>query len=129
MQHIDLAGLRSPTHREAVLDQAWAEFTSPPAIAAMHVWVAAWDQPDLAATLERLERGVSTVLAAAAGTMFPDHSENPEFPVLLDVTVSLIRGLVLAIPISGRDAVDQRWGSMKPLLLRAAADLLDDPPA
>jgi hypothetical protein len=39
----------------------------------------------------------------------------------------LIRGLVLAIPVSGRDEVDARWRAMKPVLLRAAADLLDRP--
>jgi hypothetical protein len=41
--------------------------------------------------------------------------------------VSLIRGLVMAIPVSGRAAVDRRWAAIKPLISRAAADLLDHP--
>lgn len=125
LAHIDLASLRSPSHRETVLDQAWKEFTSPEAVAAMHIWVAAWDQPELAATLAGLERGINEILGAAAAALFPDLHDDPEFPALLDVTVSLMRGLMLAVPISGREAVDQRWAAMKPVLLRAAAELLD----
>jgi hypothetical protein len=33
----------------------------------------------------------------------------------------------MAIPISGREAVDQRWERVKPLILQAAAELLDSP--
>jgi hypothetical protein len=33
----------------------------------------------------------------------------------------------MAIPIAGREAVDQRWEGVKPLILLAAAELLDSP--
>ena len=57
--------------------------------------------------------------------MFPERAEDPRFPGLIDAAVSLIRGLVMAIPISGREAVDARWETIKPLLLQAAEQLLD----
>ena len=126
LDEIDLAALHQPKHREAVLDQAWREFTSPQALAAAQLWVAAWDEPELAATLRDLERRISTILMATAGTLFPDHHDDPRFPALIDASVSLIRGLVMAIPISGREVVDARWETVKPLLLQAAAAFLDE---
>lgn len=125
LEEIDLAALRTPEHREAVLDQAWAKFTSPQALAAAQLWVAAWSEPELAATLRTLEQRLGSIIAATAAALFPDQSDEPDFPVLIDLAVALIRGLVLAIPVSGRAVVDDRWQSMKPVLLRSAAELLD----
>ena len=39
--------------------------------------------------------------------------------------MSLIRGLVLAIPVWGHDEVTRRWRAMKPIILDAAAELID----
>lgn len=127
LDQIDLGALRSPAHREAVLDQAWSTFTSPRALAAAQLWTAAWSEPELAATLRDLEQRLGAIIAAAAGTLFPEQVGQAGFPALIDATVSLIRGLILAIPVSGREVVDARWDAMKPILLRAAADLLDPP--
>lgn len=125
LEEVDLAALRSPKHREAVLDQAWREFTSPHALAAAQLWVTAWTEPELAGTLRDLEERLGSILSATAGTLFPDLSDDPRFPALIDATVSLIRGLIMGIPISGRKVIDARWESIKPVLLHAAADLLD----
>lgn len=125
LEEIDLSALRTAEQREAVLDQAWREFTSPRALAAAELWVAAWTEPELAATLRDLEQRLGAIITATASALFPDHAADPRFPALLDATVSLIRGLVMAIPISGRATVDARWQSIKPVLMRAAADLLD----
>lgn len=125
LDEIDLAALRSPEHRDAVLERAWREFTSPQALAAAQLWIAAWTEPELAAALDDLERRISSILMATASTLFPDQAEDPDFPALIDAAVSLIRGLVMAIPVSGRSAVDRRWQAIRPLLSRAAAELLD----
>lgn len=129
LEQIDLSALRRPELREAVLDQAWREFTSPQALAAAQLWVAAWTEPELAVTLRELEDRLGGIISATAGTLFPDQADDPAFPALLDAAISLIRGLVMAIPISGRPAVDARWTAMKPFLLEAAARLLDEPSA
>jgi AcrR family transcriptional regulator len=126
LDQIDLLALRSPRHREQVLDQAWREFTSPEALAAAQLWAAAWSEPELAGTLRSLEQRLESIIAAAAATLFPDQSEDPRFPALLDLAISLIRGLVDAIPIWGRDAVDARWQAIKPLVIEAAGQLLDE---
>ena len=127
LQEIDLAALRSPEHRDAVLDQAWRAFTSPQALAAAQLWIAAWSEPELAATLRDLEQRLGAIISATAGALFPDQADDPRFPALLDTAVSLIRGLVMAIPISGREAVDARWRAIRPVLTQAAAQLLDPP--
>jgi AcrR family transcriptional regulator len=125
LDEIDLAALHSPEHREAVLDQAWREFTSPQALAAAQLWVAAWSEPELAATLRDLEARINSILAATAGTLFPHQASDPRFPGMMGAAVALIRGLVMAIPISGGEAVEARWQTIKPLLVEAAARLLD----
>jgi AcrR family transcriptional regulator len=126
LDHIDLRALRTPRHREKVLDQAWREFTSPEALAAAQLWAAVWTEPELAEPLRSLEQRLDSIIAAAASTLFPDQSEDPRFPALLDLAISLIRGLVDAIPVWGRDAVDARWQAIKPIVIEAAGQLLDE---
>jgi AcrR family transcriptional regulator len=108
LHEIDLAALHRPEHREAVLDQAWQQFTSPQALAAAQLWIAGWSEPELAETLRDLELRINKILGATAATLFPDQTEDPRFPGLIAATVSLIQGLVMEIPIAGRQAVDAR---------------------
>lgn len=126
LDELDLGALRRPEHRDAVLDQAWREFTSPQALAAAQLWAAAWAEPELAATLRELEERLSTIIVSTAAALFPDLAEDPRFLPLLDASVSLIRGLVLAIPVAGRAAIDARWAAIKPLVAEAAGRVLDE---
>jgi len=126
LDQIDLAALREPERREAVLDAAWTQFTSPAALAAAQLWVAAWSEPELAKALRDLERRIEGILAATSATLFPSQVETPTYPALLDASISLIRGLLMAIPISGRAEVERRWEAIKPLLLEAADQLFAD---
>jgi len=122
---LDLNALRDPKHRRKVLDQAWKEFTSPQALAAAQLWTAAWSEPKLAAALNELEQRITTILMSTANTLFPDEAGAPEFPAMIDAAVMVIRGLVMAIPINGREVVDARWEAIKPLMDAAAERLLD----
>lgn len=126
LQEIDLAALNRPEHRETVLDQAWRRFTSPQALAAAQLWIAAWSEPELAETLRDLEARINKILGATAATLYPDLAGDPRFPGLIAATVSLIQGLVMEIPIAGRRAVTARWKLIKPVLLEAASQLLDE---
>jgi AcrR family transcriptional regulator len=125
LDQIDLAAMRRPEHREKVLDQAWREFTSPEALAAGQLWIAAWAEPELAATLRDLEQRLNSIILATASTLFPDQTADPRFPALLDAAIALIRGLVMEIPIWGPEAVTARWEAIRPILADAAAQLLD----
>jgi AcrR family transcriptional regulator len=123
---VDLEHIARPDRREAVLDQAWAEFTSPPALAAAQLWAAAWAEPELTPTLRDIEERLTRIILGAAGAFLPELAEDRRLPVLIDAVVMLIRGLVMAIPISGIEDVNRRWEAMKPFLMQAAAQLLDE---
>ena len=126
---IDLAALREPEQREIVLDQAWRQFTSPLALAMAQLWVAAWTEPELAATLREVEQRLGAIIIGTAAALFPRESAEPRFVALIDTTVSVMVGLITAIPISGQPAADVRWSAIKPILLDAISMTLDRPKA
>ncbi len=125
-ERIDFAALRTPARREAVLDEAWVEFSSPQALAAAQLWAAVWNEPELAPVLRELEERLSAIILNTAGTLFPELADDPRLPALLDGTVSLIRGLVLAIPVWGHDAVTVRWQAIKPMILESTRQMLEE---
>jgi AcrR family transcriptional regulator len=125
LDRIDLAALRTPDHREAVLDEAWLEFSSPQALAAAQLWAAVWTEPELAPTLRQLEERIGAIILNTARTLFPEIAEDPRLPALLDAAVAFIRGLVMAIPVWGHERVTQRWDAIRPLFLEATAEILD----
>jgi AcrR family transcriptional regulator len=126
LDRIDLAALRTPEHREAVLDEAWVEFTSPQALAAAQLWTAVWGEPELAPVLRELEERLTSIIVNTAATLFPELADDRRLPALLDAAVSLIRGLVLAIPVWGYDQVTRRWQAIKPIILDATAQILGE---
>jgi AcrR family transcriptional regulator len=125
VDEIDLAALREPAHRHRVLDQAWRQFTSREALAAAQLWAAAVAEPELAATLRGLEDRLNAIISQAARLLIPGGPAGGRFPAMIDGAVALIRGLVIEIPIWGREAIDARWEQIKPLIVEAAAQLLD----
>lgn len=124
LARIDFAALRTAEEREAVLDEAWREFSSPQALAAAQLWAAVWTEPELAPVLRELEERLMQIIVDAALALFPELVDDPRLPALLDAAVSLIRGLLLAIPVWGHDTVTTRWDAMKPMLLDAVARVL-----
>jgi len=129
IEQIDLSAVRDPAGREAVLDHVWRVFTSPESLAAAQLWFAAWSEPELAAALRDLERRLTDVMLATASAVLPELTEHPDFPALIETGTSLLQGLVMAIPVSGREAVEARWDAIRPILSRTADDLLAAPAA
>ncbi len=122
---LDLAGLRDVKHREAVLDEAWREFTSPQALAGAQLWAAAWAEPELADTLRELEERIGAIIVTTSRALFPEVEGDPRIGALIDAAVALIRGLVMGWPIWGPEVINARWEAVKPMILQAAAELLD----
>lgn len=127
LDRIDLAALRTPEHRAAVLDEAWNEFSSPQALAAAQLWAAVWNEPELGPVLRELEARITGIIVNTAAALFPELGNDQRLPALLDAGVSLIRGLVLAIPVWGKEAVTERWQAIKPIFLDATSKILDTP--
>ena len=107
----------------------WRVFTSPESLAAAQLWFAAWTEPELAAALRDLEERLTGVMLATASAVLPELTDHPDFPALVETGTSLIRGLVMAIPVSGREAVEARWEAVRPVLSRTAGELLATPAA
>lgn len=117
--------MRDPERREALLDQAWAAFSSPVARAATELWVASYNEPELAAAMRQLEGDVASLVSGAASSTLPELAEDPRFGAMLDAAIALMRGLALSLPVAGAEATEARWRAIKPLLLEGAATLLD----
>lgn len=125
LEDVDLSAARRPEQREELLDHVWAVFTSPEALAAAQLWFAAWTEPELAEALRDLEDRLTAVMLAATTAVLGDIAEHPDFPALLETGLATIRGLVMAIPVSGRVVVEERWQAIRPILSRTAGELLD----
>ena len=125
LDDLDLSDIRDPVKREAILDRIWQEFTSPQALAGAQRWFAAGSEPELAAQLRDLEKRLLAMMMAMTASVAPDLVDDPEFPALSDTGLSLIRGLVMAIPVWGRDAVAARWQAIRPVLHRTVGQILD----
>ena len=124
LDRIDLSALRAPEQREAVLDAAWAEFSSPQALAAAQLWAAVWSEPELAPTLRELEERIGAIILTTTQALFPEVADDPRLPAQLDAVVAFIRGLVMGIPVWGHAHVTERFAAMRPLILQAAEQLL-----
>ncbi len=128
LRTLDLDPRRSGApYREAVLDQAWATFTSPEALAAAQLWGAAWTEPEIAAALRELEMRVAALIMQVAGQVFPAETSDARFATFIDAVYQMVRGLVIGIPTWGKPAIDARWSLIKPVLVEASLELI--PPA
>jgi hypothetical protein len=89
--------------------------------------MAAWSEPELIGPLRELEERIGSIIDTTASTLFPglEDPRDERLAALLDASVSIIRGLIMVLPIWGHEAVDARWEAIKPLLLDATAQLLD----
>jgi AcrR family transcriptional regulator len=125
---LDDVDLRRATPEE-LLGRVWAVFTSPESLAAAQLWFAASNDPDLAAALHDLEERLAELVLAAATAVLGDLVEHPDFEALTLTGLALIRGLVMSIPVSGREVVDERWATIRPVLARMADELLYLSPA
>ena len=114
---------------DELLDRVWGVFTSPESLAAAQLWFAATTDPDLAAALHDLEERLAELVLVAATAVLGDRVEHPDFEALTLTGLALIRGLVMSIPVSGREVVDGRWATIRPVLARMGEELLYLSPA
>jgi AcrR family transcriptional regulator len=126
-ERLDLTGLRTPALRSSVLDEVWREFTSPESLAVAQMWAAVWAEPELVPTLRELESRITGLLLQNAVVLFPEWRDDPRLPAAIDASIALVRGLTSAVPIWGADALAGRFEQIKPIMLQAAAAILDDP--
>ena len=113
----ELVSTSNPAERiDLLLDFAWREFASPEAMGAAQLWMAAWSEPRLVPVIRAIEERITVVflewVVPAAGS---DLDSDLVLPVI-DLVISTIRGLVVAVPVWGHDQVEARWAVIKPLI-------------
>lgn len=127
LRELDATHREGAAHRAAVLDLAWATFTTPEALAAAQLWGAAWTEPEIAEALRELELRVAQLILVTAQTVFPQETLDPRFPIFIDGVYQMIRGLVMGIPTWGAEAIGERWAAIKPVLLDASLEVIPPP--
>ncbi|HEX4107748.1 MAG TPA: TetR/AcrR family transcriptional regulator [Solirubrobacteraceae bacterium] len=125
LERLDFADLAEPDRREAVLDETWRTFTSPLGRAIAQLWVAAYNEPELARALRDLERNVAAIIAGATASLFPEQAGDPEFDVLTSAALALFVGLALVAPVLGPEEMEERWQVLKPTLLAVGENYFD----
>jgi AcrR family transcriptional regulator len=102
---------------EAALDAFWELHRSPLLEAGLELWVAARTDPELRATLEDVERSITTTAAAATLPLFGERALAPGFAADMDDVLAAMRGLALRALGSSADArIERRWRHMRPWL-------------
>lgn len=124
LEQVELAAITEPRRREDVLDGIWRQFTSPEGLAAAQIWFAAGAEPELAAALRDLEVRLLSLWQAMTASVAPQLLDDDGFTAFVGLGLDVIRGLVMAIPVWGREVVEERWTATRPVLARAGDGLL-----
>jgi AcrR family transcriptional regulator len=97
--------------KPATIDEAvtaiWSTFHGPLFRAAVQLWVAAAHNPDLAAALRPREHELGRRIRANIAELFGvEHAAHPQFPDLVQLLLSSMRGVALTYAFEERDHDD-----------------------
>jgi AcrR family transcriptional regulator len=111
----------------AILDRLFVVFRGATFAAAVEIHLAARTDPDLQQAAAELNHDVEDLIRASARELLPEVIDRPEFPALLQTSLSAVRGLALTSMAPLRDRGEE-WGQVRgQLLLLAEAISLEDP--
>lgn len=107
----------------SMLDRLYAVFRGPTFAAAVEIHLASRTDDSLQGPVGRLNRDIDELIAVGASSLLPELAEHPDFPALLETSVSAIRGLALIAmdPASDRE---QQWQLVRAQLLGLASALI-----
>lgn len=101
---------RGPDRTHRALDLLWRVYSGPLFQAAVDLFAAARTDEELRASLSRFERVIARDTVRLCGDLFAEHAERADFPELLELVLSTIRGLALLdIVQPGTGAADTQW--------------------
>jgi AcrR family transcriptional regulator len=94
---------------ELMLDQTWEMHTGPVFTATMELWVAARTDPEIREAMDEVARDVTRMIATGASELFPELMARPRAGEVLDMGLSIMRGLAM-LRFTGEEAdVERRW--------------------
>lgn len=103
--------------QEAMIETAWRILATPQALAVAQLWMAAGVEPAYVRTVRELELKIAALgleAVAPVAERFPDEAAVFAY---VDTIFSVIRGLVISVPVWGMAQVEERWQASKQMLL------------
>ena len=117
LARVDLRSLGEPQRRAELLDEAWRVHTGREVQAAMELWMAARNDPELRPVLDELVENVRQILEGASAELFPEWSADPVMAELIDLTLAAVRGLAMMPPVMDPESLEEIWQATKRHLL------------
>lgn len=102
---------------ERTLEFAWGIFATPQALAVAQLWMAAGAEPAYVRTVRELELRIVGLGLEAVQPIADRFEDDAAVFAFVDTVFSVIRGLVISVPVWGMAPVQARWESSKRLLL------------
>lgn len=113
LARVDLRGLSDSKRRAELLDHAWHVHTGPEVQAAMELWMAARNDPELRPVLRELDQSVLQILDATAAALFPNQGSDPVLAELIELTLATVRGFAMLPPVTEPNELEELWQAAK----------------
>lgn len=101
----------------AMIDTAWQMLATPQALAVAQLWMAAGAQPAYVRTVRELELKIVALSMEAIAPIADRFEDETAVFAFLDTIFSVIRGLVISVPVWGMGPVEERWRASRQVLL------------
>lgn len=102
---------------EAMIDTAWQVLATPQALAVAQLWMAAGAEPAYVRTVRELELKIVALSMEAIQPIADRFEDEAAVFAFLDTIFSVIRGLVISVPVWGMGPVEERWRASRKVLL------------
>ena len=107
----------------AILDRLYVVFRGPTFAAAVEIHLASRTDEALQGPVRDLNRDIDALIRDSAESLMPEMIDNPQFPALLQTSVSAVRGLALTAMDPAADR-EEEWQMVRGHLLELADDVI-----
>jgi AcrR family transcriptional regulator len=101
-----------------MLELTWRIFATPQALAVAQLWMAAGAEPAYVRTVRELELKIVALGMESLQPIADRFEDEAALFAFMDTIFSVIRGLVISVPVWGMAPVEARWQASKVELLR-----------
>lgn len=103
---------------ERMLELAWRVFATPQALAVAQLWMAAGAEPAYVQTVRDLELMIVELGLESVRPIADRFEDEAAVFAFMDTVFSVIRGLIISVPVWGMEAIEVRWQASKQTLLK-----------
>ncbi|MEV4420590.1 TetR family transcriptional regulator [Patulibacter sp. NPDC049589] len=109
----------------AILDHLWDQLRGPRGTAIGQVWCAAWSDDDLTPVVAEFDREHIQATLSAMQRAYPPDTDPERLSAYVELVLATMKGLLLVGPVTTPEGLCARWATVRPMLIRAGADLRD----